>query len=65
MNIVVLDDFEKNLVLVKEHPVIASAASMIVYHQPLQGKALLEAVLPANILVLMRVLILAEMNIKY
>jgi phosphoglycerate dehydrogenase-like enzyme len=54
MNIVVLDDFEKNLVLVKEHPVIASAASMTVHHQPLQGKALLEAVLPAHILVLMR-----------
>ena len=54
MNIVVLDDFEKNLVLVKEHPVIASAASMTVHHQPFEGKALLEAVLPANILVLMR-----------
>ena len=54
MNIVVLDDFEKNLVLVKEHPVIASTASMTVHHQPLQSKALLEAILPANILVLMR-----------
>ncbi len=54
MKIVVLDDYEKSMIFLKENTLICNKASIQIHHQRLMGSALLEAISDANVLVLMR-----------
>jgi phosphoglycerate dehydrogenase-like enzyme len=54
MKIVVLDDYEKSMIFLKENTTITSKASIEIHHQRLIGSALLEAIHDANVVVLMR-----------
>lgn len=54
MKIVVLDDYEKSMIFLKENKTITSKASIEIYHDRLIGSALVDAIASANVVVLMR-----------
>ena len=54
MKIVVLDDYEKSMIFLKDNNKISSKASIQIHHQRLIGDALVDAIRDANVVVLMR-----------
>ena len=54
MKIVVLDDYEKSMVFLKDNAIIKSHASLEIFHDRLLGSALINAIKEANVVVLMR-----------
>jgi phosphoglycerate dehydrogenase-like enzyme len=54
MKIVVLDDYEKSMIFLKENKTITSKALIEIHHDRLMGSPLVDALASANVVVLMR-----------